>query len=124
MLFPLIFLVVWLGSFMGLDRTAYEDKWVFLSAEHSPHGQMVYGTACAPTIRATQCEELPWYVPDGTVVLYPSAWQSDIIVQRHVVRHEVEHLLRVEGESPGDTQDEASVSEIACRDVYSVVFCR
>ena len=118
MLIPLIWFLVFLGSMLGLTREQTEGKWVYL-AEYQVGN--IAGTACSPHVGAKLCENIPG---NNTAVLYPAAWYNDdLTVWGHVLRHEVEHLLRAEGSVPGSTYNEKEVAEVACRDAYVSWYC-
>ena len=119
MLIPLIWFLVLLGGMFGLTREQTDGKWVYLT-EHQVEN--IAGTACSPHVGAKLCYNIPG---ENTAVLYPVAWRrSDSSVSAHVVRHEVEHLLRAEQAVPGSTYNEQEVGEVACRDAYHVDYCR
>ena len=119
MLIPLYWVLVMLGSMLGLSPDHVSDKHVYYSATAAHDGSLA--TACEGVTYARLCRAAG--VPEKTIVLYPYSWRSDEATQRYIVRHEVEHLLRVEGHASGSTFDEESVALTACSFAWSAWFC-
>ena len=117
-LIPLGLFLSALGSTLGLSNQQTDGKWVYLT---DTQVEGVAGTACSPHVGAKLCLGVPG---ENTAVIYPVIWQPrDYSLIGHVVRHEVEHLLRAEGSVPGSTYNEKEVAEVACRDAHHPLYC-
>jgi hypothetical protein len=122
---PLLFILILLGDMMGITREQAEGKYVYY-AEQRVEG--FYGTGCIRgVLGGAVCAGLEPRIEAArggpVAVLFPDAWSGYWTVQKHVVRHEVEHLLRALGQAPGNTYDEEDVGRVTCEYVWTVGFC-
>jgi hypothetical protein len=122
---PLLFILILLGDMMGITREQAEGKYVYYAEQPAVDGS--YGIAC---VRGELGGDLCSGIEEGVdaryvslAVVYPVAWSGYSSVRNHVIRHEVEHLLRALGQAPGNTYDEGDVGRVTCEYVWTVGFC-